>query len=300
MNEPFFSICMPVYNGEPTVHRAIDSVLGQTFTDWRLTIIDNQSTDSTWELITREYGAHPQVRLHRNTRNLGLRGNLNRCLELAQGKWLGILAADDAYRVHALETIHSELHQATDMLLWTHGQFAHCLGLRPNAVTVFNDRVEFSAGALAELLYKKGNLFGVLSSYFLNLQKVREAGATFIDGDMLVDLRFYIRLLRPFPDLRAIYWPDLLSYVNTDENTASHRLAQSGRADLDLIRHLGDLAALGWKRSVLSYQLLRLAKCAFNARGLPLKSERHSAIRASAAALLANLLHPTFPKFHEL
>jgi glycosyltransferase involved in cell wall biosynthesis len=293
MNEPFFSICIPVYNGERTICRAIDSVLGQTFTDWQLTIIDNQSTDGTWSLITRKYEAHPQVHLHRNTRNLGQPRNLQRCLELAEGTWVGILAADDAYRLHALETIHSELHQSEDVLLWTHGQFAHSAGLRPNAVTVFKDRVEFSAGALAELLYKKGNLFGVLSSYFLNLQKVREAGATFIDGDMLIDLRFYIQLLHRFPDLRAIYWPDLLSYVNTDENTTSHQLARSGRADLDLIRHLGDLAALGWKRSVLFYQLLRLAKCAFHARGLPLKNKRHSATRVSAAALLAALLHPT-------
>ncbi len=53
-NIPKVSIGMPVYNGEKLLHRAIDSILSQTFTDFEIIISDNASTDST-SMICKEY-----------------------------------------------------------------------------------------------------------------------------------------------------------------------------------------------------------------------------------------------------
>ena len=51
---PTLTIGLPVYNGENSVKKSIDSLLCQTFTDFELIISDNASTDSTSD-ICREY-----------------------------------------------------------------------------------------------------------------------------------------------------------------------------------------------------------------------------------------------------
>jgi glycosyltransferase involved in cell wall biosynthesis len=84
---PRVSIGMPVRNGQKYVRQTIDSILGQSFTDFELIICDNDSTDDT-EQICRDYAARdPRVRYVRNPTNIGPAGNLNRCVELARGEY---------------------------------------------------------------------------------------------------------------------------------------------------------------------------------------------------------------------
>ena len=54
ISKPRISIGLPVYNGEKLLHKSIDSILSQTFTDFELIISDNASTDST-SVICKEY-----------------------------------------------------------------------------------------------------------------------------------------------------------------------------------------------------------------------------------------------------
>jgi len=65
-NKPRVSIGLPVYNGEPFLREAIDSILAQTFTDFELIISDNASTDNTEE-ICRSYAAKDsRIRYYRH------------------------------------------------------------------------------------------------------------------------------------------------------------------------------------------------------------------------------------------
>ena len=52
MNTTFFSICIPVYNGERFLQETIQSVLNQDFSDFELLIVDNASTDGTRDIIS--------------------------------------------------------------------------------------------------------------------------------------------------------------------------------------------------------------------------------------------------------
>jgi glycosyltransferase involved in cell wall biosynthesis len=80
---PRLTIGLPVYNGENYLARALDSILGQTFTDFQLIVSDNASTDGT-EAICREYaGRDPRIRYSRNESNLGAAANYNRTFELS-------------------------------------------------------------------------------------------------------------------------------------------------------------------------------------------------------------------------
>lgn len=95
------SVCMPVYNGSDYIEESIRSILSQTYTNFHLIVCDNCSTDNTEEIV-RSFG-DARIIYSRNQTNLGLVGNANRCLELADGDYVHILHHDDIMRDDNLE-----------------------------------------------------------------------------------------------------------------------------------------------------------------------------------------------------
>lgn len=100
---PQVSIGMPVYNGEATIRKAIDSILAQTFPDFELIISDNASTDGT-EAICRKYADQDtRIRYFRQTENLGAGANFEFVLRRSVGAYFMWAAADDRRSRNFLE-----------------------------------------------------------------------------------------------------------------------------------------------------------------------------------------------------
>jgi len=94
MSSPLVSIGFPVYNGETSLRKAMDSVLAQDFGDFEVVVCDNASTDGT-EAICREYAQRDaRVRYIRNETNIGVSPNHNRVFELSRGKYFAWMAHD--------------------------------------------------------------------------------------------------------------------------------------------------------------------------------------------------------------
>ncbi len=98
---PELTVLMPVYNGERYLKEAIESILGQTFSDFEFLIIDDGSRDGTSALV-RAYGDE-RIRLVENGRNLGLIRTLNVGLQLARGRYVARMDADDVSLPQRLE-----------------------------------------------------------------------------------------------------------------------------------------------------------------------------------------------------
>ena len=95
MNKPLISICIPTYNGQKFFEACLDSAIGQTYRDIEIIIVDDCSTDRTWE-ITKSYAAkYPQIKVYQNEKNIGLVSNWSRCMELSTGEWIKFLFQDD-------------------------------------------------------------------------------------------------------------------------------------------------------------------------------------------------------------
>lgn len=92
---PRITIGLPVYNGETTIARAIQSLLGQTRKDFQLVISDNASTDSTAEICHRYADADRRVTYVRQARNLGAEANFDFVLQQADSDYFMWAAADD-------------------------------------------------------------------------------------------------------------------------------------------------------------------------------------------------------------
>ncbi|SFD00614.1 glycosyltransferase family 2 protein [Flavobacterium phragmitis] len=92
-NNPIVSVLMPVYNGEKYLKEAIDSVLKQTYNDFEFIIINDGSSDQT-ETIILSYN-DSRIKYVKNKINLGLIKTLNCGIELARGKYIARMDADD-------------------------------------------------------------------------------------------------------------------------------------------------------------------------------------------------------------
>ena len=90
---PKVSVCIPVYNGGDYIAETIQSVLSQTYTDFRIIICDNCSTDNTADIVAAFQDK--RITIEKNKKNLGLVGNANRCIDMADGEYVYIIHHDD-------------------------------------------------------------------------------------------------------------------------------------------------------------------------------------------------------------
>lgn len=120
MKKPLVTVAIPTYNGEKFIAEAIESVLGQTFTNFELVVVDNASTDKTAKIVCSF--SDPRIKYFRNKRNIGMIKNWNRAVKLSQGKYLLILGDDDKLKPKFLEK-SVVVHQKYPSLGFT---FTHC------------------------------------------------------------------------------------------------------------------------------------------------------------------------------
>ena len=98
---PKVSISIPLYNCASHIRETIDSVLAQTFDDFKLVIIDDQSTDESYR-IAKSYD-DPRIRVVRNIERQGFFKNWNTCLEFMDGTYCKLLPHDDPLEPTCLE-----------------------------------------------------------------------------------------------------------------------------------------------------------------------------------------------------
>ena len=104
------SIIMPSYNTEKYVAESIESVLSQTYSNWELIIVDDNSTDNTDKIIERFLG-DKRIKFFRNDNNCGAAYTRNRAMMEAKGKWIAFLDSDDLWLPEKLE---KQIHFMTE------------------------------------------------------------------------------------------------------------------------------------------------------------------------------------------
>lgn len=89
------SVCIPTYNYGRYIAETIDSILSQTFTDFELLIIDDNSPDDTADIVAKYAQRDSRIRFSVNPENLGMVKNWNFCLSQAQGDYIKFVFGDD-------------------------------------------------------------------------------------------------------------------------------------------------------------------------------------------------------------
>lgn len=115
---PKVSVLIPNYNYGRFLGEAIESVLNQTYQDFELIIVDNNSTDNTDEVV-QKYLTDPRIQYFKNPINIGMVPNFNKSLEYAKGEYIKFLLADDKLHHDLLAKFVSILDEYPNVCLVT-------------------------------------------------------------------------------------------------------------------------------------------------------------------------------------
>lgn len=101
---PKVSVIVPVYNTEKYLHRCVDSILAQTFTDFELLLVNDGSTDGSGAICDEYAQKNSRVRVF-HKENGGVSSARNLGMDKAQGEWITFVDSDDWLDVDFLSSL---------------------------------------------------------------------------------------------------------------------------------------------------------------------------------------------------
>ena len=194
---PTISICIPCFNAKKYIAKTLRSALAQTYQNFVIHVVDNHSTDNTLKIV-KEF-RDKRIKIHTFKKNIGMFGNMNRCLKLAKTPYIKILCADDIIHPDCIRQHVSVLEQYPNVALVY------------NASTVINDddKVIFSrkflkknriinGGVLVNKILKTGrNPVGEPSGITFRRQIITKYKLSFnLNFRYISDLEIWIKILK--------------------------------------------------------------------------------------------------------
>lgn len=111
------SVIIPCYNSAAIIDRAVESVFSQTWENWELILVNNNSTDETWEKLNDIKKNNPEKSIViLDEKKKGAPAARNKGLHEAKGEWVQFLDADDELLPHKIEHQISKISNATDAI----------------------------------------------------------------------------------------------------------------------------------------------------------------------------------------
>lgn len=115
---PVVSVIMPSYNHEKFIHEAIESVLGQTFRDLELIIIDDRSKDNSQQIIDELAQKDNRIKKIFHRENFGIAKTINEGIKNSTGKYIALIASDDMWVSEKLEKQLKILEADENLVVW--------------------------------------------------------------------------------------------------------------------------------------------------------------------------------------
>lgn len=147
-NAPLISVIIGVYNCAETLQEALDSLLSQTYNDFRVIICDDGSTDSTYQIAEQYTNLYPNFTLLQNSKNEGLNFTLNHCLKFVDTEFIARMDGDDISLPERFEkqisflSSHTELDFVSSSMIY----FDESGDFKTGSVKNYPDKFDFVHG----------------------------------------------------------------------------------------------------------------------------------------------------------
>ena len=129
-NKASFTIVTPVYNRSDCIGKCIESVVNQNYDDVEHWIVDDGSTDATYDII-KEYAAiYPFIRHYRFTKNRGVNAARNYAIKNSAKDFIILLDSDDYFVENAINTVQG--------IIQTYPNFRHYLFAQNDRMGYYN------------------------------------------------------------------------------------------------------------------------------------------------------------------
>lgn len=261
---PLVSVVIPAYNRPHYLEQAIQSVLGQTYTNIEIIICDDSTNDQVESMLLPYLDKYPQIKYFKNEKNLFL-DNWQRCYELAEGEYINYLMDDDLFHPKKIEKMMSYYLENNSVRLVTscrqlideHGGFLPPIKatVRLFGLTTTLDGIWLGNYVLSKCL----NVIGEGTTVLFRKGDLAERFGTYKGKQYccLNDVATWLPLLAKG---KAVYIPEALSYfrIHPNQNNSSDAIVSTAVHEwLDLMvdsREDGFLQSpLMFKKALLKY-----------------------------------------------
>ena len=236
---PAITIIVPVYNAEKFLHRCLDSIIYQTFTNWECILIDDGSPDNSGAICDDYVARDSRFRVI-HQKNKGVSAARNAGLDSAKGNWIGFVDSDDWIEPNMYEYLYNNTQKmkADCVICSFFGQHKHQIRKICSKKEVFKF-----------LFLVEG--FGGYS--FLRLISAEKIGGIRYDSSLsyLEDTKFFYEV---FHNCRKVYWDNtpLYHYIQNPESV-THKIGLSKPASqgLHFMRDLANSEQNGYLKRII-------------------------------------------------
>lgn len=103
------SIAMTTYNGTEYVCKQVESIINQTYEDFELIIVDDNSTDGTYEKLKYFESKDKRLRVYKNEINIGVVKNFEKAISLCTGEYIALCDQDDIWNCNHIKQLISQI-----------------------------------------------------------------------------------------------------------------------------------------------------------------------------------------------
>ena len=230
MKKPFFSVIIPTYNQSGLLKKALRSVYNQTYKNYEIIVIDNYSTDNTFQVI-KLFNKVIYKKIHNRgiiskSRNLGIK--------LSKGKWLAFLDSDDYWDKNKLHSVYKKIYK-NDFDVACHNEWIiNLLGKKEK-------RKLWSYGPFSENFYQRMLTTGsrnstsasVVKKSFLKKNKIKfDEQKSFVTSE---DYCFFLNIARL--NGKFFYMQQPLGYHTFYKESASFNKIKHLKSQMSVIKY---------------------------------------------------------------
>lgn len=217
MDNPFFSVVIPLYNKAHTIVKTLSTVLNQAYTDFEVVIVDDGSTDGSADVIRQNFD-DKRIRIVAQE-NQGVSAARNRGIIESIGEWISFLDADDEWLPQYLGAVADSISRNAQYEIVFGGRMSqnYKTGKRNNLVP------QKYLGKTCEIdFFQNPHVFAHISALTIRREFVKKSNVMFIKGQKLnEDFTFIFRLALHAKHIALVGTPLSIYNGNVDGQTTS-------------------------------------------------------------------------------
>jgi glycosyltransferase involved in cell wall biosynthesis len=137
LTKPPISVVVCTYNGAKYIEEQLASITGQTYAVTEIIVVDDASSDDTFEVVARAAARDTRISLYKNESNIGFTANFEKAMKMATNDFIAIADQDDIWHVHKIEKMMA--------------------AFKPDAAAIYCDSVRFTKTVPIDAVANKKN-----------------------------------------------------------------------------------------------------------------------------------------------
>lgn len=231
MEKEKVSIIVPMYNAEKFIGKTIESVLSQTYENWEMLIMNDVSTDNSLAVVSEFAKKDGRIKVVNTEKNMGVVKGRNHLIDLANGKYIAFLDADDYWHSQKLEKQVQFMEEKNAGISCT-----EYTRVRENGEKI-NEVVIKSEISYTDML--KNNYLGCLTVMY-NVEKVGKRYFKELEKN-----EDYVLWLEIVKDVKTIFGlKENLAYYRVLDNSRSSNKAKTAKVRWEIYRKVEKLSLL--------------------------------------------------------